>query len=81
MNYEDKPIMATVKEHKHYIANTLRGLTSDGILSDEDLVEQGYVIEEVGRFMEYLSDRDEDETIKVFYHDGLNHFEVLEKGE
>lgn len=81
MDYEE-PVTASVKEHKGYIVNLLRGFVADGISSDEDIVERGYVIEEVGRFMNYLSDRDEDEIITVVYHDGLNYFETLkEKGE
>lgn len=81
MDYEE-PVTASVKEHKGYIVNLLRDFVADGISSDEDIVERGYVIEEVGRFMNYLSDRDEDEIITVVYHDGLNYFKTLkEKGE
>ena len=81
MNYEE-PITASVREHKSYIVNLLRDFVADGISSDEDIVERGYVVEEVGRFMDYLSDRDDDEVITVVYHDGLNYFETLkEKGE
>lgn len=81
MNYEE-PITASVREHKGRVVKLLRDFVADGISSDEDIVERGYVIEEVGRFMDYLSDRDEDEVITVVYHDGLNYFETLkEKGE
>lgn len=81
MDY-DKPITASVREHKGRIVKLLRDFVADGISSDEDIVERGYVVEEVGRFMNYLSDRDEDEVITVVYHDGLNYFETLkEKGE
>lgn len=81
MNYEE-PITASVREHKSFIVNLLRVFVADGISSDEDIVERGYIVEEVGRFMNYLSDRDEDEIITVVYHDGLNYFETLkEKGE
>ena len=80
MNYEE-PTAASVREHKSLIVKLLRDFVADGISSDEDIVERGYVIEEVGRFMNYLSDRDEDEVITVVYHDGLNCFETLkEKG-
>ncbi len=81
MNYEE-PTTASVREHKSLIVKLLRDFVADGISSDEDIVERGYVVEEVGRFMNYLSDRDEDEVITVVYHDGLNYFETLkEKGE
>ena len=81
MSYEE-PITASVREHKSSIVKLLRAFVADGISSDEDIVERGYVVEEVGRFMDYLSDRDEDEIITVVYHDGLNYFETLkEKGE
>lgn len=81
MDYEE-PITASVREHKGRIVKLLRDFVADGISSDEDIVERGYVVEEVGRFMNYLSDRDEDEVITVVYHDGLNYFETLkEKGE
>ena len=80
MNYEE-PTTASVREHKHHIVKLLRGFVADGISSDEDIVERGYVVEEVGRFMNYLSDRDEDEVITVVYHDGLNYFETLKERE
>ena len=81
MNYEE-PITASVREHKSCIVNLLRDFVADGISSDEDIVERGYIVEEVGRFMNYLSDRDDDEVITVVYHEGLNYFETLkEKGE
>lgn len=81
MNYEE-PVTASVREHKGYIVNLLRDFVADGISSDEDIVERGYVVEEIGRFMNYLSDRDDGEIITVMYHDGLNYFETLkEKGE
>ena len=73
--YEEKPITATVKDHKRYISQLLRNAV---IIEDEMLVERGYIIEEVGRFMNYLSDQDDDKKITVAYHDGLNYFEVEE---
>lgn len=73
--YEDKPITATVKDHKRYISQLLRNAV---MIEDEMLVEHGYIIEEVGRFMNYLSDQDEDKEITVSYNDGLNRFEVEE---
>lgn len=81
MDY-DEPITASVREHKRLIVKLLRDFVADGISSDEDIVERGYVVEEVGRFMNYLSDRDDDEVITAVYHEGLNYFETLkEKGE
>lgn len=73
--YEDKPITATVKDHKRYISQLLRNAV---MIEDEMLVERGYIIEEVGRFMNYLSDQDEDKEITVSYNDGLNRFEIKE---
>ena len=73
--YEEKPITATVKNHKRYISQVLRNAVA---IEDEMLVERGYIIEEIGRFMNYLSDQDEDKEITVAYHEGLNYFEVEE---
>ena len=73
--YEDKPITATVKDHKRYISQLLRNAV---MIEDEMLVERGYIIEEVGRFMNYLSDQDDDKEITVSYNDGLNRFEIDE---
>ena len=44
MNYEE-PITASVKEHKGFIVKLLRDFVADGISSDEDIVESGYVVE------------------------------------
>ena len=71
--YEDKPITATVKDHKRYISQVLRNAVK---LKDEVLVEYGDVIEETGRFMSYLSSQDDDKEITVSYNDGLNRFEI-----
>lgn len=73
--YEEKPITAKVKDHKRYISQVLRNAVA---IEDEMLVERGYIIEEIGRFMNYLSDQDEDKEITVAYHDGLNYFEAEE---
>lgn len=73
--YEDKPITATVKDHKRYISQLLRNAV---MIKDEVLVEYGDVIEETGRFMSYLSNQDEDKEITVSYNDGLNRFEIKE---
>ncbi len=73
--YEEKPITAKVKDHKRYISQVLRNAVE---IEDEMLVERGYIIEEIGRFMNYLSDQDEDKEITVAYHEGLNYFEVEE---
>ena len=73
--YEDKPITATVKDHKRYISQVLRNAVA---IEDEVLVEYGDVIEETGRFMSYLSNQDEDKEITVSYNDGLNRFEIDE---
>ena len=76
--YEDG-VKATVKQHVSNLHDVLREAIN---CNDEEFAERGYVIEEVGRFMNYLSDRDEDEVITAVYHDGLNYFETLkEKGE
>lgn len=74
--YEDKPITATVKDHKRYISQVLRNAVA---IKDEVLVEYGDVIEETGRFMSYLSNQDEDKEITVSYNDGLNRFEIDEQ--
>lgn len=73
--YEDKPITATVKDHKRYISQVLRNAV---MFKDEELVEYGDIIEETGRFMSYLSNQDEDKEITVSYNDGLNRFEIKE---
>lgn len=73
--YEDKPITATVKDHKRYISQVLRNAV---MLKDEELVEYGDIIEETGRFMSYLSNEDEDKEITVSYNDELNRFEIDE---
>ena len=73
--YEEKPITAKVKDHKRYISQVLRDAVE---IEDEMLVERGYIVEEIGRFMNYLSDQDEDKEITVAYHEGLNYFEVEE---
>ena len=73
--YEDKPITATVKDHKRYISQVLRNAVMS---KDEELVEYGDVVEETGRFMSYLSNEDEDKEITVSYNDGLNRFEIDE---
>ena len=73
--YEDKPITATVKDHKRYISQVLRNAVA---IKDEELVEYGDIIEETGRFMSYLSNEDEDKEITVSYNDELNRFEIDE---
>ena len=73
--YEEKPITATVKDHKRYISQVLRNAV---MFKDEELVEYGDVIEETGRFMSYLSNEDEEKEITVSYNDGLNSFEIDE---
>lgn len=73
--YEEKPITAKVKDHKRYISQVLRDAVA---IEDEMLVERGYIVEEIGRFMNYLSEQDEDKEITVAYHEGLNYFEVEE---
>ena len=73
--YEEKPITAKVKDHKRYISQVLRDAVE---IEDEMLVERGYIVEEIGRFMNYLSDQDEGKEITVAYHEGLNYFEVEE---
>ena len=73
--YEDKPITATVKDHKRYISQVLRNAV---MFKDEELVEYGDIIEETGRFMSDLSNEDDDKEITVSYNDGLNRFEIDE---
>ena len=73
--YEEKPITATVKDHKRYISQVSRNAV---MFKDEELVEYGDIIEETGRFMSYLSNEDEDKEITVSYNDGLNRFEIDE---
>lgn len=74
--YEDG-VKATVKQH----IKNLHGVLQETVnCNDDEFAERGYIIEEVGRFIDKLyEDYDYDDTIEVFYHDGLNVFEV--KGE
>lgn len=74
--YEDG-VKATVKQHVKNLHEVL-GETIN--CTDEEFAERGYIIEEVGRFIDKLYEEyEEDDVIEVFYHDGLNVFEV--KGE
>lgn len=74
--YEDG-VKATVKQHVKNLHEVLRETIN---CTDEEFAERGYIIEEVGRFIDKLYEEyEEDDVIEVFYHDGLNVFEV--KGE
>lgn len=74
--YEDG-VEATVEQH---IKNLHDGLRETINCNDEEFAERGYIIEEIGRFIDKLYEEYEtDEVIEVFYHDGLNVFGV--KGE
>lgn len=74
-DYEEG-VRATVFEHKKNLCEILRNTLN---CSNEELVERGYLVEELGRFLDKLyEDYQDDDTIKVVYGDGLNYFEVLD---
>lgn len=74
--YEDG-VKATVKQHISNLHDVLREMVN---CNDEEFAEHGYIIEEVGRFIDKLYEEyNDDDEIEVFYHDGLNCFGV--KGE
>lgn len=74
-DYEDG-VKATVAEHKRNICQQLRGVM---MCSDWELAERGYLIEELGRFLDKLyEDYRDGDVIEVVYSDGLNYFEILE---
>lgn len=71
--YEDG-VKATVKEHIKNLHEILQEVIK---CNDEEFAERGYLVEEVGRFVDKLYEEyEEDNTITVFYHDGLNAFNV-----
>lgn len=74
-DYEEG-VKAKVIQHKANLCDMLRETLN---CSDEELVERGYLVEEIGRFLDKLyEDYQDDDTIKVMYSDGLNYFEILE---
>lgn len=74
--YEDG-VKATVEQHIKNLHEVLQEIAN---CNDDEFAERGYIIEEVGRFIDKLyEDYDYNDTIEVFYHDGLNVFGI--KGE
>lgn len=74
MNYAELQT-ATVAKHLAAIINDLKYdiLTATA----EELAERGYIIEEYGRIIEELSNRKADQVLTIYYHDGLNYFEIV----
>lgn len=75
--YEDG-VKTTVEQHIKNLHEILREAIS---CNDDELLERGYFIEEVGRFIDRLYEEHETtDIIEVFYHDGLNAFEIIGEG-
>lgn len=74
MNYEE-PQKATIRRHKLELVDQLKYELNT--LTAEEVAERGHIIEEYGRILDQLADRDETETITLMYSDGLNYFEEL----
>lgn len=66
---------ATAAEHLAAIIDDLKYDILN--LTTEELAERGYIIEEYGRIIEELSNRKADEVLTIYYHDGLNYFEIV----
>lgn len=78
MYYEyEEGVKATVREHKDNICELIREAVE---CNNCELTERGYIIEELGRFLDKLcEDYNNGDVIKVMYSDGLNYFEVLKE--
>lgn len=76
MDYNE-PQKATIRQHKLELIDQLK--YDLNTLTAEEAAERGFIIEEYGRILDQLADRDETETITLMYSDGLNYFEELKE--